>query len=173
MILTLDEAKTLLKITGTDQDEYLSTILPMVESDIIHYTKNDFGVVDMTSTKVLDQVITSDNSLKSGDTILFLTGINADIPFTVASATPTEITIVELIDSDIYSRTFVKVKYPKGLKLVASNMVNFKLTENVGIKSETIGQYSVEYDKLSVAVYPQETWNALMKYSKYYKRSEA
>jgi RNA-binding protein YhbY len=173
MILTLEEVKLLLNIGTSEKDTYINAVLPVVENDIIHYTKNDFKVLDLTSTKVLNQVITCDNELKVNDTVMFLDGVNADIPLTVQTASTTEITVIESVDNDLSERAFVKVKYPKALKMIASQMLAFKMTQRSGVTSETIGQYSITYDKTAVSAYPKEIWESLRRYSKYYKRSEA
>jgi hypothetical protein len=172
MILTLAEAKALLLITDDTLDATLSIYLPIIESDIYICTKNDFMVKEYTSSSVESGVIYADNDLSPDDTIMFESGINGQVPLTVLTATSTEITVTDDLDDEFSENSFVRMKYPKGLKIIASQMVRYKLDQNPGVKSESIGQYSVTYEEASSG-YPIQLWEALRKgYSKYFKRSE-
>lgn len=172
MILTLTELKTLLNIGDSSQDAKLNMIMPICESDIHTYTKNDFGMKTYNTTAITNDIIYCANTdLKANDTIIFTEGINKDEPMTILTRSATELTVDKDLEDETTANSFYKVKYPTGLKLIFSQMVNHKLNEVVGVKSESIGQYSVTYD-ISQTGYPQQIWNSLRKYSKYYKRSE-
>lgn len=172
MILTTAEAKSLLQILDNSLDAVLDLFIPIVESDIYTYTHNDFMVKEYKSTAVTSGIIYAANDLKAGDTIMFDSGINGQEPLTVLTATATQITVTDTLDDEATGNNFVRMKYPKGLKIIAAQMVKFKIEQNPGIKSESIGQYSVTYDQPQTG-YPQQLWDALRySYSKYYKRSE-
>lgn len=172
MILSRSEAKALLQILDDSLDAVLDLFLPIVESDIYTYTHNDFMVKEYTSTAVTSGIIYATNDLAPNDTIMFDSGINGQEPLTVLTATATQITVTDDLDDETTGNSFVRMKYPKGLKIIAAQMVRFKIDQNPGIKSEAIGQYSVTYDQ-PLTGYPQQLWDSLRKsYSKYYKRSE-
>jgi len=172
MILTLAEAKALLLLTDGSLDAALELYLPIIESDIYICTRNDFMVKNYTSTSVVSGVIYASNDLSPNDTIMFSSGINGQVPLTVLTATSTEVMVTDDLDDESTENSFVRMKYPKGLKIIASQMVRYKLDQSPGIKSESIGQYSVTYEEASSG-YPVQLWDALRKgYSKYFKRSE-
>jgi hypothetical protein len=172
MILTLAEAKALLLLTDDSLDAALELYLPIIESDIYICTKNDFMVKEYISTEVSSGVIYADNDLVPNDTIMFSSGINGQVPLTVLTATSSEIIVTDDLDDESTENSFVKMKYPKGLKIIAAQMIRYKIYQNPGIKSESVGQYSVTYEEASSG-YPVQLWEALKKgYSKYFKRSE-
>jgi|WetSurMetagenome_2_1015567.scaffolds.fasta_scaffold287282_3 hypothetical protein len=171
MILTLAEAKNLLGLTDTSLDSRLTAILPIVESDCYIITKNDFMVKEYEITSITSGLINVVNDLAVGDTVMIYSGENGQEPMTVLTASGTQIAIANESLVDEGANSLIKMKYPKGLKLVAAKMAKYKIEDSPGIKSESLSQYSVTYDT-NVEGYPQSIINDLRRYSKYFKRSE-
>lgn len=172
MIATLQEIKNLLNIGDNSKDGIINMYLSITESDVVNYTKNDFGIKEYTTTSISNGVISCINTdLATNKTIIFKSGINKDVPFTIVTRTATKLTVNQDIEDETTENSFYLMKYPNGLKLIQAQMINWLMTSSIGVKSESIGQYSVTYDLQSTA-YPQQIWNALTKYSKYYKREE-
>lgn len=172
MIVTLAEAKTLLGLGDNSQDIILTAILPMIESDVYLYTKNDFMAKEYAIESISSGVInTLDNDLSPNDTIMIVSGPNGQEPLTVLTATSTEVTVDADLEDETSGNSMIRMKYPRGLKLIVAQMAKYKLSQNPGVKSESIGRYSVTYDSQPNG-YPGQIWDSLRKYSKYYKRSE-
>lgn len=170
MIATLQEIKNLLNIGDNSKDTQINLLLNITESDIYNYTKNDFGIKSYDCSILNDVISVSNTDLSTNKTIIFTNGLNKDVPLTILTRLATEITVNEDLEDET-SNSFYLMKYPNGLKLIQSRMINWIMTSSVGVKSESIGQYSVTYENQSTA-YPQQIWDSLRKYSKYYKREE-
>jgi len=189
LIATAEEVKTLLQITGTTKDTLIDLLLPLIESDIHTYTKNDFIKDDeetyinkktisfeTTGNKILDsgnEMNTfSDNQTikvfgsKSNDGIYYIDSVSGD--YNYLSINDESTLIDESADNDI---RIYRVTYPKELKLVFSQMVNYKLNVSApNITSESIDDYSVSFDQNINNGYPVSIIKALSRFSMYYKK---
>lgn len=181
MILTLEETKAILQL-GSSYDTIIETLLPLIEDQIVDYTKNNFakgnGLVATTLSfdthTITDSRDGFDTSYwKSGQTIRVDGSEDNDGTYLIDSVSASAIIVIEdlITETEGNSMQIRKVSYPKGLKLVESDMIKFNLSKNKagsGIKSEGVDDYSVTFEDIKNA-YPMRIWQTLNKYSKYYK----
>lgn len=181
MIITLSEVKTLLQI-GSSYDTLINALLPIIEDQIIDYTKNNFtkgdGIVKSTLSfythSITDSTLGFDTTYwKPGQSIRVDGTDDNDGTYNIDSVSTSAIIVLEDLITETEGNPIQirKVQYPKGLKLIASDMIKFNLSTSKagsGIKSESIDDYSVTFDECKNA-YPMRIWQSLNKYSKYYK----
>ena len=157
------------EIISLGLSDYSSIELDAIEDDVYQVTKNDFAVKEWDISDITSNVITTDetHNIIVGDYIriyiddtLAYGGV-----FTVTAVTDTTITISETIPDIESSGTVVKIKYPSGIKVLASRYLK-NLAQASGIKSESIGRYSVTYDK------EQFESDLQAKYGKYFRRDD-
>lgn len=151
---------------------YSDIELEALEDDIYQITKNDFGLSQVIISGISSNVITlyddETHNISIGDNIrIYMDSIpDYDLVLTVTNTTDTTITVSEDIPDYDGTTTgiMVKIRYPSGLKVLASRYLKAKLSE--GVSSERVGRYSVTYSK---AKFDQDIRS---KYGKYYKRKE-
>jgi hypothetical protein len=159
-MLTLAEAKTLLGV-GSDKDASITALLPLLEDAVIRQCKNDFTVTD-SATGATDGTTTI--TVGTGNTItngkIYIDGYGV---YNVLSGTDTTIVVDEALGIDTI--TYRVIRYPRGLKIPVSKLLRFHLGKvSVGIKSESIFDYSVSYDT-DIPDYLKSDFNRYSKYN--------
>jgi hypothetical protein len=166
MLMTLDECKTLMKIdlTDTTKDDFITTELEILEDYICEYTNNMFLDEDNDRIIVDDFDFINEGSVykikSSSDFILnkFLVGnqirvqnsLSNDGVYKITNVTQHELTIEQPLESEENFNVPIiigVIKYPRGLKLLVSEMISFDLLDKT-IKSETISRHSITYQDL-------------------------
>ena len=153
MILTLNECKTILGITGNTYDEKLRQMIPYVQSDIIYYCDNPFAdkviyVEDSnafdfvrgstsTATTQADYVLDASDRFSTvgftdGMDVIIVGGANEGV-YTIASVTTGTMKITSTGEFVTQSQTtnyrspgsirVSRVVWPRAVKLVAAKMV--------------------------------------------------
>lgn len=176
MIVSKDDIKTLLSITSTSQDDLINMMIPIVEDDIRQYCNNGFrnesvylqsGDISFTHNSTSADTINLDigtnedgfteYQFKAGQTVQVEGSYNNDGFYEVETVSSTALTLYtstsrpyfnELVTEDepvLYRVT--QVKYPDALKLIVSQMVNYKIsTHDYSVVSETVARYSVTFN---------------------------
>jgi hypothetical protein len=164
------------EITTLGLTDYSDIELEALEDDIYQITKNDFGLSQVIISGIASNVITlydeETHNISIGDNIrIYLDSIpDYNMVLTVTATTDTTVTVSEDIpdygseDDETATGIMVKIRYPSGLKVLASRYLKAKLSE--GVSSERVGRYAVTYNK---AKFDQDIRS---KYGKYYKRKE-
>lgn len=160
-MITLDEAKTILKL-GSDSDTQIMTLLPIIEDLIITETQNDFSISESQSAIVAGDTltVTSGNLISSGTIYIDAYGV-----YIVLSGTDTTIVIDGTItDAPDNTITFRKTRYPRGVKLLAATLLKYHMDKRgIGVKSESVDDYSISYaDDLPAGIRKE-----LNRYSRY------
>lgn len=181
MIITLDKAKQLLGINDTSKDFEIEEKLKGLEITIRNLTNNKFLDIRVRSNRKLtfdsdSKTITGDNFIKLG----FRQGDSVDIDdcllnkgiFTAVAVTDSSITVNEDILDEEYTSLITKIVYPYDIVQGVIKLINydFKMSDKIGVKQESISRYSVTYYDLnsteSIEGYPA----ALMKFLNKYKK---
>jgi hypothetical protein len=188
MLITTNKIKSLLNISNTDNDNFIKTLIPVVEQDICTLCKNDF--IDTRFDFISSNKISfnpTDNSLNLtgieskdfivGDTIRVYKSLRNDQIFTIDSIETNKLILnsidevtEENSDENIY---IAKIKYPTGLKMIFAKMINYHLQENeeetANIKSEKMDDYSITYEDKSSG-YPSSILSKLYNYRQLFKK---
>jgi len=165
-IVTSDQVKTILQITGTDFDTAIGALIPLVQKFILDYTKNEFRVPRkyITSTEFVfthndsaaDTITDPDENfidagLTDGCHVIVSGSLDNDGVYKVATVVAGTLTldaseVLTSESSDEYVR-IQRVSFPDSLQLIAAKLIGFNLErgQTRGIKSEHIGSYSVQY----------------------------
>jgi len=205
MIVTRDEVKTFLGITGTDYDTLIDTYIPIITEDIVEYCNNTFVAKDPCTyqAKIIysktntiafvdsnpDTITDSDNGFItagfiSGDDIYIEGTIRNNGHFTADTVEAGTLTLNDIDSltaedaSENTTPTISLVIFPKPLKIVASQMIGyqlFQINDTRGALRESLGDYSVTYDKPSDTIvggnmYPKDIIVGLAAY-KYVRMS--
>lgn len=157
------------EIISLGLSDYDSIELLALEDDIYQITKNDFAVKEWDISDITSNVITTDDThnIVVGDYIrIYIDDTLAyNEVYTVTAVTDTTITISENVPDIENDGTVVKIKYPNGIKVLASRYLKNQATAS-GVKSESVGRYSVTYDK------GQFERDLQAKYGKYFRRDD-
>ena len=174
MIASKTEIKALLEMMTTTNDDLINRLIPIIEDDIRQYCNNAFlnsnvymqsGDIVFTHNSTSADTIAFDGSgdgfvdsqFKAGETIQVLGSYNNDNFFEIESLTSVLMTLYstssrphfdELIteDESVLIR-LSQIKYPKALKSIVAQMVNYKLTTyDYSVSGETVSRYSVTYN---------------------------
>lgn len=174
-------------ITTTGNDALIESMIPIVQSDIVNYTNNEF----IRSTMYIYEDTLS-FSTSTGFNTLFLSSTDEDFSEFFTSTTRMLITNSKFNDGyySLYAvgTTYVqfneaistessstgkflalfRVDYPSDLSFIASRMIKYNLDNqaNPGIESERIGDYSYKYTAVGSGMYPVSIANGLTKYRK-------
>jgi len=148
MIAILSEIKSLLGISGTDQDARITAMMEPVEWDIIEECNNYFttstrysGPAEFEAGKIKAEGI--DDIFQSGDWVL-IDGTTRNNGYTkVIGVAPGEIEISGTTD-ETATCTINLVSVPVSLKIYYARMIGYLLAraDDAGVKSESIGNYS-------------------------------
>ena len=188
MIITRADVKALLRITDNDDDTFIDLNLPIIEQTIVDYCNNEFidknfdyfssnAITFVNSDNSINYTGIGDKKLVANDSIRVYNSLRNNQAFTIDSISTDKI-IVNAIDSitdeDEDEGVFItKVWYPKPLKLVASKMLSFLLSDldpdkTQGAKSEKIDDYSITYED-DFNGFPKSIMKALNIYRQLYK----
>ena len=173
-MITRAEVKDILQISGTDKDNAIETMIPIVRDFTIGYCNNKFLNENLYYTASTigfygDKIVDSNSGFVTGG---FSAGMdirvygsdNNDDSYRIKTITAGSIQTYDKMTTETVgnSVTLYQVKYPKGLKLAVANMIGFQLNQTQGVSSETIGDYSVSYS----GEYPKHLLEALRPYKK-------
>jgi hypothetical protein len=156
-IITRDEVKEILQITGTDQDTLIDTLIPQAEGMFLivrgipfFEIEADITTGDATITEVLD------NDILKVDVNSFLeaSGIPEGTYVTeVNSWKKNRVSIIEntiemSANASATTENLLITIYPPNSKYASAKIIGYMLekTSASGMKSENIGNYS--YDKI-------------------------
>lgn len=188
MLITLNEVKSLLNISDTDNDNFIKLLLPFIEEDVCMKCRDHF--IDINFTFFSSNNISFDSSLNSlnyndinqkdlkvGDTIRIYNSDDNDGIFTIDTINQNSLIlndINEVITENSGNTIYIaRVKFPRNLKKVASLMIDFKLKEKENesnfIKKEKIDDYSVELENKSQG-YPDSILSFLHNYRQVYTK---
>lgn len=181
MIITLEKAKQLLAVADNSKDTDITEKLKSLEVMIRNLTNNKFLDRRIRSNKKL--IFASANKTITGDTFQalgFRVGDTIDIDecllnkgiFTVTAVTDNSITVSEAIVDEENITLISKIIYPYDLVQGIIKLISFdfKMSDKIGVKQESISRYSVTYYDVnsteSIEGYPA----ALMKFLDKYKK---
>lgn len=157
------------EIISLGLSDYSTIELLGLEDDIYQITHNDFAVSEWDTTGITSSVITVEegHNIVIGDYVrIYIDDTMAySEVYTVTAVSSTTVTISETVLDTELEGTIVKIKYPNGIKALAVRYLKSQVSSS-GISSETVGRYSVTYDKSALKLEIKE------KYGKYYKRSD-
>lgn len=181
MIISLDKAKQLLNIKDNLKDFEIEDKLRSLEITIRNLTNNKFLDVRIRSYKKIkfiqdSKTVTGDNFFKLG----FRVGDSIDIDecllnkgiFTIAEISDGAITVNEDILDEENTSLITKIVYPYDIVQGVIKLINydFKMSDKIGIKQESISRYSVTYYDVnsteSIEGYPATLMKFLNKYKK-------
>jgi len=181
VITSLVKAKQLLNISDNSKDFEIEEKLKSLEVTIRNFTNNKF--LDRRIRSYARLVFNSQNKTISGDNFLtkgFRKGDSIDIDecylnkgiFTIDEVTENSIKVIEeLLDEDNIT-LITKIVYPYDLIQGVIKLIqyDFKMSDKVGIKQESISRYSVTYYDVnsteSIEGYPATLMKFLDKYKK-------
>lgn len=165
-IITLDEVKTYLAITGVASDSLIQTYIPIVQRRVVEICNNPFlasyengrlllegqGVVFATNKMTADDSF-GDAGFAAGDEIVVDGSYRNDGYYIVSTVTDDEITLYAsagTVVSEISGASIVVgvVDWPRGIKPIVANMLRYDMDVRPllkGVSSESIGDYSVTY----------------------------
>ena len=161
-LITSSELKAQLGITGTDYDAIITQILLFFPDWLVDFCNDNFlnknlyytaSTISMSSSTISDSAsgfVTA--GFVAGMDIYIYGSKNNDGHYLISGTAVTASAIVisnktfttELVG---YPTTIYQVQYPVGLKLIASNIIAYLLSQgkSQGISSESIGDYNVSY----------------------------
>jgi hypothetical protein len=179
-IATREEIKTLLQITGTDQDALIDALIPIMTDFIHRYCNNDFldrnvevETTDITFTST-STITTADNDFsdelfKVGQDIRVSGSALNDGRYTIAGVTTTTLTVSEttiVTEDEEKEVQITRIKYPVDLKLGISVLIKESIeygNRTAGVKSDRLGDYSVSY--ASAGQFSKDALGALSAFS--------
>lgn len=182
MIMTLNELKLLVGIPAgdTSNDDYLNEQLDILEDAIVDYTYNRFQDNNTVEeiVAVFDKVnktITAKsfdfgkNYYYTDDQIRVVGSRRNDGVYTVTEVNEKVLTVAEELtneDNDLHF-WIACINYPKGLKSIVAEMIEYDMEASKGAKSETISRHSITYKDIGDGqMYPAEIVAKLSKYCK-------
>lgn len=176
MIMTIEEVKTLLRIEDNSFDSFINMKLEILEEAITNYTNNYFV---NTNTVIHDCLSFVDNKIISKNykftDYYYMINSNVRVTGSIMNDGVYKITGIsekELIldktfitENNDLLKTIAIVQYPKVLKEIVAEMIDYDLNNNKNIKSETISRHSITYKDLN-SLYPAEIVGKLSKFSR-------
>jgi len=184
MIITLQECKTLLNITNSIKDNQISMLLPIIEDEIREYCNNKF--LDSSSqyssnTIEFDKSTNSIIDLYGNFTSSFYIGMQLDVfgsrtndgIYQIKSLSDTNIQLESGYtvnnEDETIEIVLSKIDYPKLLKLIAAQMIDYQTNGKKDIEQETFSRYQVTYNTQSnTLAYPNSIIKSLNKFRKVY-----
>lgn len=176
MIISLEKARNILK--GKD-DEEIKEELYAVEVMIRNSTNNNFQDTRVRVDEVLEA---KGNSLIGANfkAMLFRVGDRVEVDKSILNEGLYDVIAVDdnsiTLDRDleeIKTQTMVtKVKYPEDIGKGIGELLAYseKMKDKLGVKSETVSRYSVEYFDMgkneNIEGYPHSLMNFIKKYKK-------
>lgn len=163
-ILTTAEVKSLLQISATTWDTLIGTLIPMVQDRIVDYCRNrflDMGITIEAETiafvNAAPALITDSGAgfvtagFESGMDVLVYGSTSNDGLYNVATAAAGTLTLLtgETLVTEAVGDTvtITRVRWPKGIKLDAAQLVNYYLhKEGKLVSSESLpGGYAAQF----------------------------
>ncbi len=165
-IITLDEVKTYLGITGVGSDALINTYIPIVQRRVVEICNHPFLASYEHGKLMLEgqEVVFTTNTLTASDSFGDAGFVDGDeividgsyrndgyyIVSTVADTVATLYASAGTVVSEISGASIVigVVDWPRGIKPVVANMIRYDIDVRPlikGVTSETIGDYSVMY----------------------------
>jgi hypothetical protein len=190
-MITLTEVKTLLQISDTANDTFITFNIPLVVESICEYCKNHFIDIDYIDN---DTYIRSNNVVfANADSSITISDFNNEFiagdylriygtkrnngHCKVDSINSTKLVVseIDIIDETISSNTdnsivIFRADYPRSLKLPASKLFKYLIDkENPNVKSEKIDDYSITYkDSKTTNGFPAELMESFNTWKKVY-----
>lgn len=185
MIITSDEVKSLLQISGTTYDSLITAMIPVVQDFVLKYTNNYFETLTESVYRDTNTIsFVSGSPAKINDSqnqfvyMGFVAGIHVRVQgskfndgiYKVDSVEAGSLILSsddELISESVDSNVLVKitiVQFPKGIKLPVAKMIGFHLEKRNarGVQSESLGDHSISYQ--SGGSYPKSLLDELNQY---------
>lgn len=149
MIISVEEAKSIISDVKGWTDERLSRKLKAIEDVIRSYTNNNFqnrGVrktADIIGGLFVNEALTP---FLVGDTVQISNSARNDGIYTVISADDSTFSVLETV-ADENDVLVTRIDYPEAVKDCALNLLEWEIKhrDKVGIQSETLSRHSVTY----------------------------
>ena len=189
MIITLNEVKSILRITDNTYDQEIQDLIPLIEEDLVCYLNNAFpdrntrysaGTIQFSSTG--DSITITDTQSQFivegfSDTMdIYISGTkrNEGIAHLKSVAAGTMITdncdqIITEKTTDEYGGnviTLTRIRWPRGLKIYVSKIIWYHISKikSSDVKSKSYGPASVTYESIEGGQYPKDILAGLAKY---------
>lgn len=176
MVLTRDEAKTLLNITSIDFDADVDRFIPIAQHQLISITGNLFQTnMGMRITSIAQDTVAVDSSSNvygmffvAGDDVVIRNSVRNNEHFTVSAVSSLLLTLPGVVEEpyiksgehryaeEIYGPSVWLVRWPQHIKYIVSQMIMHHIetgakegvaaTVEPELKSKTIGDLSVTYN---------------------------
>lgn len=192
-MITLNDVKTLLQISDTTYDNFITFNIPLVIESICSHCRNHFIDVDYidNDTYIRSDSVTfanSDNSITITDfdnefvvgdylRIYGTTRNNGHCKIDSINGTKLVVSEIDITDETIDSDednsiVIFRADYPRAIKLPASKLFRYLIDkENPRVQSEKIDDYSVVYkDSKMVNGFPGELMQGFNHWKKVYFR---
>ena len=161
MIISVEEAKSLLGDLKGWTDERLSRKLKAIEDVIRSYTNNNFQnrgyrrTADIVGGFFVTEALTP---FLVGDTVQIHNSARNDGIYTIISASDSTFSVLENV-ADENDVLVTRIDYPEAVKDCALNLLEWEINHRgkVGIQSETLSRHSVTY-------FAQDANNQIMGY---------
>lgn len=149
MIISVEEAKSLIGDVKGWTDERLSRKLKAIEDVIRSYTNNNFqnrGIRKTADIKGGLFVVEALTLFKVGDTVQISESARNDGIYTILTADYSTFTVLETV-ADENDVLVTRIDYPEAVKDCALNLLEWEIKhrDKVGIQSETLSRHSVTY----------------------------
>lgn len=180
MITTIDNAKQMLGITDNFKDFDISEKLKSLEVMVRNLTNNKF--LD-TKIRAIGNFLIEDNKImgvnfldygfRKGNTIEIVDSKLNNGLYTIAAVDSNSITVDGVLEYEQSLQTMItKVSYPYDIVQGVIKLIqyDFKMSDKIGVKAESIARYSVTYYDVnsteSIEGYPATLMKFLNKYKK-------
>jgi hypothetical protein len=181
-MITLAETKTLLQISDTSQDTFITFNIPNIINSVCDHCKNHFLDENIYIKSENVTFANADNSITitdfddefiAGDYIRIYESARNNGYALIDSIDDTKLVVsgIEIIDETVESNIIIfRSSYPKSLKLSAAKMLNFLIkNQDPFIKSEKIDDYSVTFaENEMVDGFPKNIMSAFSRFRKFY-----
>jgi hypothetical protein len=182
MIASLATVKSILGYTDTTHDARITTMLPIVEADLIEYCNNRFlntdisfgGSCTITASAGVYKIVCADLGMDevsfAENDIVYLDGSTRnDGYYTISAIAAGEITIAEALvaQATASGMTLSLAEFPQAIQLSFARMIGYQVehANDAGMQSEHIGKYSYSRQASTNADgYPDEILKALNKW---------
>lgn len=194
MIVTVDNAKTLLQISVSTYDTLIKKLIPIVENKIVNYCNNEFisiyeavnGIMptvyvwgseisfNSSTNRITDEGETIDfSNFRDGDSIRVYNSLHNNGPLTIEEVTVNYLLIDDtntLVQEEEGNTIIIaRISWPADLELVAAQMIKYNMQKQGYFKQEKIDDYSYTLDDI-VSGYPRSIMQGLTDYvSAFYK----
>lgn len=181
MIISLDDLKDLLKITKSDNDEWMQFRLDAIETMIVNKTNNKFI---NPNTKICDYLKFENNQIigvginfvnmgysQGNDIVVFNSKFN-DGHYIIESVNDNTLTLTTNVKSEESNASIGVVNYPYDIISGVVKLMDYdiKMADKIGVKSETISRYSVTYYDMNSSENVEGFPSALLAFIKKYKK---